>query len=187
MDAPAITRRRRPFLAPLFVLGVLGVLLLAGIAVVILFRATATTTTVVVVGHGERTPGSIADPPLAPEGEQRAERLAQLFSGAPARARIDAIYITASRAIGQTAAPLAARLGLTPVLLPDKNAEAAAARALSEHRGGAVLIIAQDSLVPSLIEALSGLTVPAPRDADSSLFVVAVPSVGAAGLLQLSY
>jgi Histidine phosphatase superfamily (branch 1) len=184
MDAPAITRRRRPFLAPLFVL---GLLLLAGLGVVLLVRASATTTTVVVVGHGERAPGSIADPPLAPEGEQRAERLAQLFSGAPARARIDAIYITASRAIAQTAAPLAMRLGLTPVVLPDENADATAARALSEHRGGTVLIIAQDSRVPSLIQALSGLVLPATRDANPRLFVVAVPSFGSPGLLQLSY
>jgi phosphohistidine phosphatase SixA len=187
VDAPAITHRRRPFLAPLFALGVLLLAALAVVILVILVRVSATTTTVVVVGHGERAPGSIADPPLAPEGEQRAERLAQLFSGAPARARIDAIYISASRAIEQTAAPLAMRLGLTPELLPDENADVTASRALSEHRGGTVLIIEQDSRVPSLIEALSGLALPAPRDANPRLFVVAVPSFGTPGLLQLSY
>ena len=56
-----------------------------------------------------------ADPELAEEGREQAERLADRLG----RTRIDAIYVTTLRRTAQTAAPLAARLGLTPRVEPD--------------------------------------------------------------------
>jgi len=58
-------------------------------------------------GHG--------DPALAPEGHAQAERLAERLAGVP----IDAIYVTTLRRTAQTAAPLAARLGIEPIVEPD--------------------------------------------------------------------
>lgn len=58
-------------------------------------------------GHG--------DPALHPEGRRQAQAVADHLAGAP----IDAIYVTSLRRTHQTAAPLAARLGLTPVIEPD--------------------------------------------------------------------
>ena len=58
-------------------------------------------------GHG--------DPALAPEGEAQAERLADRL----ASHHIDAIYVTSLRRTVQTAAPLAARLGLEPIVERD--------------------------------------------------------------------
>jgi probable phosphoglycerate mutase len=55
------------------------------------------------------------DPPLHPNGERQAERVADRLGGEA----IDAIYVTKLRRTGQTAAPLAARLGLTPIVDPD--------------------------------------------------------------------
>ncbi|WP_231949668.1 histidine phosphatase family protein [Alloactinosynnema sp. L-07] len=55
------------------------------------------------------------DPPLAPEGQEQAERV-----GARLREeKIDAIYVTTLRRTAQTAAPLAAALGIEPVVEPD--------------------------------------------------------------------
>jgi len=51
-----------------------------------------------------------ADPALAPGGHEQARRLADRLG----TARIDAIYVTTLRRTAQTAAPLAARLGLVP-------------------------------------------------------------------------
>jgi probable phosphoglycerate mutase len=73
------------------------------------------------VRHGESQPARIdqpfpmadgrADPPLAPEGLQQAELVgARLAAGPP----IDAIFVTSLQRTAQTAAPLAARLGLEP-------------------------------------------------------------------------
>ena len=55
------------------------------------------------------------DPALAPEGREQAERVGERL----ADQRIDAIYVTPLRRTHETAAPLAARLGLTPVEEPD--------------------------------------------------------------------
>ena len=55
------------------------------------------------------------DPPLTDLGHQQAERVAERL----AREEIDAIYVTSMCRTHQTAAPLAARLGLTPVVEPE--------------------------------------------------------------------
>lgn len=79
----------------------------------------------VLVRHGESEPlvegnpfplvDGHGDPALAPEGEVQAERVGERLSIEP----IAAIYVTTLRRTHQTAAPLAARLGLTPVVEPD--------------------------------------------------------------------
>lgn len=56
-----------------------------------------------------------ADPPLSALGRQQAERLAARLSPE----HIDAIYVTTLRRTVETAAPLAAILGIEPVVEPD--------------------------------------------------------------------
>jgi probable phosphoglycerate mutase len=56
-----------------------------------------------------------ADPALAPTGQEQAALLADRLAGA----RIDAIYVSTLRRTAQTAAPLAARLGLVPRVEPE--------------------------------------------------------------------
>jgi probable phosphoglycerate mutase len=58
-------------------------------------------------GHG--------DPPLDPIGHQEAELVAERLSGE----NIAAIYVTSLQRTVQTAAPLAARLGIEPIVEPD--------------------------------------------------------------------
>lgn len=82
-------------------------------------------TTVLLVRHGESLPAhpdrpfplvdGHGDPPLDPVGHAQAERLAERLAGE----RIDAIYVTNLSRTMQTAAPLADRLGLTPIVEPD--------------------------------------------------------------------
>jgi probable phosphoglycerate mutase len=76
------------------------------------------------VRHGESEPahpdspfplvGGHADPALAPEGRDQAERVCQRL----VTAGIHAIYVTPLRRTAQTAAPLARRLGLQPEVEP---------------------------------------------------------------------
>jgi probable phosphoglycerate mutase len=65
---------------------------------------------------GERFPlvDGHGDPALAPEGHEQAEDVARRL----AVERIDAIYTSGLRRTVQTAAPLAASLGLEPVVVP---------------------------------------------------------------------
>jgi probable phosphoglycerate mutase len=82
-------------------------------------------TTVLLVRHGESAPAhpdrpfplrdGHGDPELDPVGERQAELLADRLHSEP----ITAIYVTTLRRTHQTAAPLAARLGLTPIEVPD--------------------------------------------------------------------
>ncbi|HVM09042.1 MAG TPA: histidine phosphatase family protein [Acidimicrobiales bacterium] len=79
------------------------------------------------VRHGESAPareggafpvaGGHSDPPLDTVGEDQAERVAQRLveSGEP----IAAVYVTTLQRTHQTAAPLARRLGIEPVVEPD--------------------------------------------------------------------
>jgi probable phosphoglycerate mutase len=82
-------------------------------------------TDLLIVRHGESAPArpdapaptvdGHSDPDLAPEGARQAQRLAERL----AHEQIDAIYVTTLRRTVQTAAPLAERLGLEPIVEPD--------------------------------------------------------------------
>jgi probable phosphoglycerate mutase len=82
-------------------------------------------TDLLIVRHGESAPArpdapaptvdGHSDPELAPEGREQAEKLAERL----AHEHIDAIYVTTLRRTAQTAAPLAKRLGIEPVVEPD--------------------------------------------------------------------
>jgi len=185
MEAPAITHRRRPFLAPIWLPALLGVIALALAA---LAYRSVTTTTVVLVRHAEKALSTIDDPPLAPEGEQRSERLAQMFGEREGAGRLDAIYVSNTRRAQQTAAPLAARLHLPPVVLPGADVTGIAARLLSEHRGGTVLVIAHSNTLPQLVRELSGKEIqPIAENDYSDIYVLSVPRFGGASLLRIKY
>ena len=82
-------------------------------------------TDLLIVRHGESAPARLdrpapladghSDPELAPEGREQAERLAERLE----HEHIDAIYVTTLRRTAETAAPIAKRLGIEPVVEPD--------------------------------------------------------------------
>jgi 2,3-bisphosphoglycerate-dependent phosphoglycerate mutase len=89
------------------------------------FRPPPGATDILLIRHGESQAAHIdkpfplvdghADPELADNGREQAERLAERLAKVP----IDALYVTSLCRTAQTAAPLAARLGLTPQVEPD--------------------------------------------------------------------
>src|SRR6185437_6508955 len=82
-------------------------------------------TDLLIVRHGESAPARLdmpapkvdghSDPELAPEGRTQAQRLADRL----AHEKIDAIYITTLRRTAETAAPLAERLAIEPIVEAD--------------------------------------------------------------------
>jgi broad specificity phosphatase PhoE len=185
MEAPAITRRRRPFLAPIWLPALAGVL---AVALALYAYRGVTTTTVIVVRHAEKALGTIDDPPLSPEGEQRSERLALIFGERTGAGRLDAIYVAKTRRTQQTAAPLAARLHLQPVVLAATDVSGAAAQLLKEHRGGTVLVVGDGSALAQLVRELSGkLIEPIPDDDYGEIYVLSVPRFGGASLVRMKY
>jgi broad specificity phosphatase PhoE len=186
MQPPAVTRRRRPFLAPFWVM---WLLFFVAVAIAIFAYRAATTTTVVLVRHAEKELVTINDPPLAPAGERRAERLAQMFGGVRGAGRIEGIYVTDARRTQMTAAPLAARLGIRPsVLAASTSAKGVASRVLHDQRGGRALIVGHSNTVPDIVKALSGADVaPIPDDEYDNVYIVTVPTFGDASVLRMKY
>lgn len=89
------------------------------------FEAPPGATEILLVRHGQSAPyregepfplvGGQGDPALSPLGEWQAVQVGERL----ATVAIDAIYVTTLQRTHQTAAPLAARLGLTPTLEAD--------------------------------------------------------------------
>jgi 2,3-bisphosphoglycerate-dependent phosphoglycerate mutase len=82
-------------------------------------------TDLIIVRHGESAPwrsdvevpqwNGHGDPALAPEGREQARLLADRLQ----HEQIDGIYVSSLRRTSETIAPLAERLGITPVVEPD--------------------------------------------------------------------
>jgi phosphohistidine phosphatase SixA len=107
-----------------------------------------------VMRHLEKADGP--DPALSAAGAANAARLAAWFKG---RAQPGAIYVSTTRRARETAAPLAARLGLTSTEYNPSDTAALVARVRAEP--GSVLVVGHSNTVPDIVAALGG-TRPAP-------------------------
>ncbi len=96
------------------------------------------------------TPQGERDPDLTAEGQAAAQRLLPMFT----RERPAAIYVSSFKRSQQTAAPLAARLGLTPIIYDPADTPGLVARV----RAGPfpVLIVGHSNTVPDIVEQLGG-------------------------------
>ena len=180
--------QRRPFLTPIW-LTVFAAVCAFGVLV---FGAwvwgTADATTVVVVRHAKEL-NADADSPLAPSGEARAALLSRIFGAPGAAGRLDAIYVSPTVRNRMTAAPLAAKLGLTSIVAAAGDSKALARRVLQEHSGGRVLVVGHVDTVNEIVEALTGATdLPPIGETDyGTLYVVTVPRIGHANFLRMTY
>lgn len=118
--------------------------------IVAALAATATARADVYVMRHLDTPAGERDPDLLPRGRQAAEALATRFGDAPPAA----IFITDFRRTRQTVAPLAARLGLTPIIYDAMDVRALVARVRAI--GTPVLIVGHSNTVGGIITALGG-------------------------------
>lgn len=101
------------------------------------------------VRHAEKTADK-DDPALTDEGQARAILLADML----ADAGITAIHSSDYRRTRDTAAPLAAKLGLTVQIYDPRDLPAMAARL--RHSGGRHLVVGHSNTTPQLTELLGG-------------------------------
>ena len=101
-----------------------------------------------VMRHLQKAAGP--DPALSEEGARNAAKLADLLADDPPAA----IYVSTTRRARETAAPLAARLGLTPKTYDPSNTAALIAAVTAE--AGTVLIVGHSNTVPEIVERLGG-------------------------------
>lgn len=94
------------------------------------------------------TPQGERDPDLLPEGQRSAQALVQMV-GRPA-----AIYVTPYKRTQQTAAAVAARYGLTPIVYDPADTPGLIARV----RAGPLpaLIVGHSNTVPDIVQQLGG-------------------------------
>jgi broad specificity phosphatase PhoE len=179
-SAPAITRRRRPFLAPVW-LSLLAVLAVVGLGLAL--WASATNTIVVIVPSAQGELGSIDNAPLSAAGGQQAQMLARRFATSSGPDGLSAIYVSDTRRAQQTAEPLAQLLGLQAIVLSNRTGAGIAAMILDQHTGDSVLVVCSRQTITDLIAALSGQHIE--QTAAREMYIVTLPRYGPARVLQM--
>lgn len=96
------------------------------------------------------TPAGERDPDLTAEGQRQAALLAERLGERPPRA----IYVSGFKRTAQTAAPIAARLGLTPIVYDPADTPGLIARVRSGPLPA--LIVGHSNTVPDIVEQLGG-------------------------------
>lgn len=171
---------------------------MAGLAAAPAARAQSPTL-VFLVRHAEKAAQPASDPPLTAEGTARANALADVL----AHAGVNAIITTQYLRTRSTAAPLAARLGLTIETVPiapgsasNPQAQGDALRAhvqatvdaIRRHAGGAVLVVAHSNTIGAIATALGAPKVPELCDGDyDQLFVLEMPPTGAVRFARVRF
>lgn len=105
------------------------------------------------VRHAEKDLEAGNDPPLTPEGQARAEKLASLLQ----EAGITAIFSSQTRRTLATAAPLAQQLNLEPIIYNPKEDPITLLPSFSNERnGGNILIVGHSNSIPATVNAYLG-------------------------------
>lgn len=139
-----------------------------------------TPTVLVLVRHAEKAAEPAADPPLTVAGEARARALADAL----ADAGVEAVVASQFRRTMETGAPLADRLGVEVETRPLTGDPAEAARTLAldlavEYRGRTVLVVGHSNTIPTMVNALTGLSLVDLDDSDyDGLYVVVLDGGG---------
>ncbi|MDJ0366008.1 histidine phosphatase family protein [Hymenobacter sp. H14-R3] len=113
-------------------------------------------TTIYLVRHAEKdpTPG-LADPPLTPAGEARAQLLARRL----VRRHPAALFTTDTRRTRATLTPLAQATNLTPLVYNAQDPNGLAIRLYKEYAGRTVVVAGHSNTMLPLLTAL-GVTAP---------------------------
>lgn len=151
-------------------------------------RAWTGDTVVLVVRHAEKA-GPSGDVPLSAAGEARAQALVAIGKDAG----VSAIITTQFQRTRQTAAPLAAALGLTPEVIDVKGGVAEHVQGIAtairtRFAGRTVLVVGHSNTVPAIVGALGGPKLPdLCDDLYDDLFTVVVSAEGTARLVHAKY
>lgn len=167
--------------------------LVAGTALFVAVRLAAfhltTVSTVIVLRHAEKLPGPGADPSLSAEGEARALRLARMFGDASAAGAVRLILSSDAARARQTAAPLAARLGLEVETLAGGDVSGLLRRIRDRGRGGTTLVVGHGNTVPQIVSGLTDgrVEVRLGEEEFGTIFVLTISDFGPPRVLQLAY
>lgn len=143
--------------------------------------------TVIIVRHAEKASQTERDPALSEIGFIRAAALDSVML----HARVTAVIVTPFRRTVETAALVATRYLLKPIVIPVEGGVAAHAYAVARAaRGfdGVVLIVGHSNTVLPIVRALGGPTLPDLCDSSyAQLFAVRIDADGAGRMIRSQY
>jgi broad specificity phosphatase PhoE len=158
-----------------------GVLLLAASAAA---SAAELPTVVLVVRHAEKASPTAKDPQLSAAGKARARALTRALGSAG----VGFVYDTEFQRTQATVAPLAAKLGLTPVHWKADDVPGLIKEIQASRRGQIVLVCAHSNTVPAIVTGLAGTAVEEiPDEVFDNLYVVTLPADGPGRATLLKY
>jgi 2,3-bisphosphoglycerate-dependent phosphoglycerate mutase len=164
-------------------------MLFAVLGAVVVFAYFATfsrpVTTVILVRHAEKKlePNN-PDPDLTPEGEQRAQEIARMFSGVG----VNTIFATQYKRTQQTVKPLSDQTHVPVTLLDAKQTDELVKRIQTNLRGQTIFIAGHNNTVPAIASALSGENFPViPDNEYDNVYIVTIYRFGKARVLKLKF
>jgi broad specificity phosphatase PhoE len=144
--------------------------LLAAIAMTLIPALASAQKMVILTRHAERADGQAtmgaSDPELSAAGKARAEKLAAML----ADAGITVAFTTEYRRTKDTAAPLAAKLNVTPEVVKAADTANVVAK-IAERTNDTVYVVGHSNTVPSIIKALGGPDVTIGDNEYDNLFI----------------
>jgi phosphohistidine phosphatase SixA len=132
-------------------------------------QAASGPTLVILVRHAEKATEPAGDPPLSAAGAERAKALVEALANA--KAQPTSIIVSTTRRTAETAAPVAAKFGITPQAISLTGGAAAHISAVADSvrsKQGVVLVVGHSNTIPAIIKALGGAAMPDLCDASYS-------------------
>ena len=132
---------------------------------------------VILVRHAEKATEPAGDPPLSAAGAERAKALVDALANA--KAQPTSIFVSTTRRTAETAAPVAAKFGVTPQAVPLTGGAAAHISAVADSvrsKTGVVLVVGHSNTIPAIIKALGGPAMPDLCDASYSWMFTLYPA-----------
>ena len=129
--------------------------------------ATNASPVIFIVRHAEKATNDGRDPDLSPDGQKRAEALADILKDS----RITSVFVTEFKRTQETAAPAAKAAHVSPTVVPanDIGELVGKLRALN----GNALVVGHGNTIPDLLKALGVATpITIPDDDYDEIFVV---------------
>ncbi len=140
---------------------------------------------VILVRHAEKASQTERDPSLSEIGQSRAVALSQALTHmAP-----NAIIVTSFKRTAETAAPTAAKFGITPTVVPIAGSSASHVAAVAEavrKQRGVVLVVGHSNTVTAIAKALGGPSLPDICDASYATMYVLEPAAGGSAVKLLT-
>ena len=155
------------------------------------FAESRATTTIIIVRHAdvEMPVAQADDPALSAAGIGRADMLARFLADIDVLAGLDAIFADEFRRTQQTAAPVAALMGLDVEVADHTQIVQFMEHVITEYKGRIVLVVTEGELIPELVAELHGhQSVPEIEPAEyDNIYIVTSPWFGKVKTLRLRY